>query len=174
MKLVFKLFICYGLCMETSVTSLIGDFTRATRKFNFEYFAAYPNTDEQTAEHMARQLRAIFGRIRLTYETIARGYEGVHTHMQAPHGSLDLSFDKMKIFWLFHDTPFISWSDKLQSFIVKKNDSTLSEEDYILLFYISLQTLEVRNFTQNIPVSMLHDMFLPVADSNLAIWKKNI
>jgi hypothetical protein len=160
--------------METSVMSWIGDFARATRKFDFEYFAAYPNTDEQTAEYMARQLRNIFGSISSRYENMTSGYEGVHIRMQAPHGSLDLSFEKTKIFWLFYDTPFPSWSAQLQSFMVKKNDPNLSAEDYILLFYISLQSVEVQNFTQSVPISMLHDMFSPMAEDNLAKWKKDI
>jgi hypothetical protein len=140
--------------------------------FYREYFAAHPNVTAYE-QVVAAQLSRILANIQFNYETIATGHANPRVRSAAPWGSLDPTFKKGKIFWLFHDTPFISWSVQLQSFIIRKNDISLDDKDYILLFYISLQSSEVRDTAQDIPLTILYDMFMPVAEENLEKWKQN-
>jgi hypothetical protein len=138
--------------------------------FYRKYFAAHPNigADEQVANQLSRILANIY----FNYETIAKGHANPRVRASAPWGSLDPTFKKSKIFWLFYDTPFSSWSDQLQSFMVKKNNGDLDDKDYILLFYISLQSVEVQDGVEGLPLSMLYDMFMPLAEENLKKWKQ--
>jgi hypothetical protein len=74
------------------------------------------------------------------------------------------------VYWLLYDIR-TTFSSQLQSFIIETHDPTLSIEDYVLLFYVSLQSAEVQDAARGLPLSMLSDMFLPVAEENLRQWK---
>jgi hypothetical protein len=60
---------------------------------------------------------------------------------------------------------------EFQFFIINKNNPSLYGRDYILLFYISLQSAEIQDTTHGLPLLMLYDMFTPVAEDNLNRWK---
>jgi hypothetical protein len=75
------------------------------------------------------------------------------------------------VYALFDESDFVSYYRRLRSFIIETNDASLSETDYALLFYISLQGVEVQQAARGLPLSMLYDMFLPVAQENLLGWE---
>jgi hypothetical protein len=83
----------------------------------------------------------------------------------------DSSLGLRLVYWLFHDSNFMENPSKLISFIIEKNDMSLQYTDYALLFYVSLQNEDVQKAARDLPLRLLYDMFLPVAEENLNKWK---
>jgi hypothetical protein len=95
-----------------------------------------------------------------------------HTYGMDANSKLNSSsFKTPRLTWLLCNVTFTDFYAQLQSFMIKLDNPNLSSMDYVLLFYISLQSVEVQDVTRNLPLSMLHDMFSPVAEDNLAKWK---
>jgi hypothetical protein len=134
---------------------------RDGEKFFAEYRSVHPSGDE----HVDKQLYRIFSKIQFEFATVTdrRGPLCVHV----PPGSITLILKSMNIYWLFDGMPLVGSFDKLQSFIIEKNDPSLSDADYLLLFYVSLQSADVQKLAENVPLSMLYDMFMPVAEEKI-------
>jgi hypothetical protein len=146
-----------------SVSKMPGDnrLPRDGNKFFAEYYAVHPNGDRQTGN----ELYALFLQIQVEFKAVTskRG----HTYLHIPFDSITLILLDMNMYWLFDGWPLAGSFDKVQSFIIEKNDPSLSDTDYLLLFYISLQSLEVQKLAESVPLSMLYDMFAPVAEENI-------
>jgi hypothetical protein len=132
--------------------------------FHYEYLITHSNTDKQVVDKLAD----IYAQINFDYQVVADGYGRFYMKMRPGRVKL---FDDMKMYWLFYGMPFADLSSQLRSFIVEKNNPNLSVDDYVLLFYVSLQNTEMRDATQAFPLDMLYDIFTPVAEANLNKWK---
>jgi hypothetical protein len=80
------------------------------------------------------------------------------------------SIENKKIYWLFYGVPFENFVNQLRALIIERNDISLSEQDYILLVYVSLQSDKVRKSLERLPLNMLYDIFSPIADANQKKW----
>jgi hypothetical protein len=83
----------------------------------------------------------------------------------------DEAIDAHKIFWLFNGLSFTDFYDHIQALVITTNDTDLTEFDYAVLIYASLQDDDTRQTFENLPLSLLHDVFTPVAEAKLADWK---
>jgi hypothetical protein len=79
-------------------------------------------------------------------------------------------FNDYKTIWLFHKDGIKIDSDELMDVIIERNDVKLNTSDYILLLYLSHQPEEMRNMTKVLPVSILHEMYDPLADEEISNW----
>jgi hypothetical protein len=136
---------------------------RDGRNFFAEYRSVHPSGNEHV--DVDKQLYRMFSKIQFEFATVTDKRGPVYVHV--PDGSLTLILEDMNIYWLFDGMPLVGSFDKLQSFIIEKNDPDLSDTDYLLLFYISLQNADVQKVTDSVPLSMLYDMFAPVAEENI-------
>jgi hypothetical protein len=148
--------------MDTFTGFTEDDLSTDMSSFYAEYALAHPDIISDLCSALYGKLVGIL----IDCEVIVYGYEAGERI-----GYTDSLFESRKLAWLFYNMNLTGLASQFQSFIIKVNDSSLSDKDYILLFYISLQSQEVQNTAQEIPLSMLHDMFLPVADNNLREWK---
>jgi hypothetical protein len=127
-----------------------------------EYNVLYPHANS----NVSKRLNGVYQTIIFQCEILVDGYEefkqlGVH----------DSFLEANKIFWLLCNIPFNNFPSQLRSFIFDRNDLALSDEDYVLLFYVSLQEEKIQNAIQNLPLSIKYDMFMPIAEENLRQWK---
>jgi hypothetical protein len=130
--------------------------------FSNEYALAHPNGNNNSFPLLYRKL------INVLFECESL----IYVHKTKANTKFNKSyFESGKLTWLLCNITFTDFCAQLQSFMIKLNNPNLSDEDYILLFYISLQSQEVQDATQNLPLSMLRDMFSPVAEDNLNRWK---
>jgi hypothetical protein len=129
--------------------------------FTAEYHIAHPGGDD----YEAFLLFKIFSQIQYEYEIVAD--EDSNFYIRVPSTSVVFILEELKVYWLFNGMPFTDSFKRLQSFIINKNDSALSDTDYVLLFYISLQSVEVQDSTRGLPLSMFYDMFEPIAEENM-------
>jgi hypothetical protein len=111
-------------------------------------------------------LYGVYQSVMFQCELLLDGYEGF-----SELGIGDIFLEGVKIYWLLCHTPFTHFPSQFKSFIIERFDSSLNELDYVLLFYISLQSEGIQNTTQGLPLPMLYDMFMPVADANFEEWK---
>jgi hypothetical protein len=125
--------------------------------FSNEYALAYP----YGSEYSFPLLREIFIAILVMSKIFDNGYS---VYMR-------INYSEDKLYWLFWNIPFMSLSSQLRAFMIKINDPSLSHRTYALLFYVSLQSVEIQKSVEGLPLSMLYDMFLPVAEANLDNWK---
>jgi hypothetical protein len=149
--------------MDTFVGFTKNDLVSSIDSFFDEYALAHPNavTTTRTNSH----LYSTYINILVECKTLASGYQ-FYTRV----GYKTFNFSRNKIYWLLCNASLTGFSSQIQSFIIKTNDPSLSDRDYILMFYISLQNIEVQDAIRNIPLGMLRDMFLPVAEENLKKW----
>jgi hypothetical protein len=89
--------------------------------------------------------------------------------------------NESKLLWLFYSSifPNDSYGDfplRMQRIVIEKNDINLSASDYILLTYLGYQTDELQKSFEGLPLSMIADMFAPIAEMNLEQWydSKNV
>jgi hypothetical protein len=156
--------------MDTFVGFTKNDLVKNVDSFYDEYALVYPDATWDaisgigTERYLYRKLVSILIDCEILVdgykENIRIGYENTVSKMR-------------KLSWLLCNMTLTGLSSQLQSFIIKTNNPNLSDMDYVLLFYISLQSQEVQNATRDLPLSMLHDMFFPVAEDNLREWKLN-
>jgi hypothetical protein len=132
--------------------------------FTTEYHVTHPGGDKQVAE----KLYKVVQRIHQEYEITSDGCDNFH--IQVSSDSLVPLFEELKMYWLFHGVPFTESFRQLQSFVINKNDPNLVDADYVLLFYAFLLGEEVQDATRDVPLSILYDMFLPIAEDNLNKW----
>jgi hypothetical protein len=123
---------------------------------------AYPDGSVETAKELYTIL------INIAYEWEALIEEYKHA---VELSSGDFSLGLRLVYWLFHDFDFMENSSPLRPFVIERNDTSLRDTDYALLFYISLQGEEVQDATRDVPLPMLYDMFMPTAEENLNTWK---
>jgi hypothetical protein len=81
--------------------------------------------------------------------------------------------------WLFYNFPVENFEEKLAHFIIMLSDENEDEvdgdylylEDYVLLFYASLQEGDLKATLEVMPLTMLHDMYdSSVAYANVKAW----
>jgi hypothetical protein len=125
-------------------------------KFLTQYYAVHPNGDNTSGS----ALYFILADIMYEFEILCED-EIAQENVGGFFAGLD------KVYLLFHDVNFGPLCAKLQSLIINRNDLNLSDTDYALLFYISLQGEEIQDITAGVPLSMLYDMFMPVAEEKI-------
>jgi hypothetical protein len=130
------------------------------------FIDAYNLSHPDAGPYIAKSLDRTLGRIFYEYIVVVDGYK---EHIRL--GFKDPFLENQKIFWLLCGIRFTDFSAQFQSFIIEKNDPFLSEEDCVLMFYISLQDAEIQDAAHDLPLSMVYDMFMPVAAENLKQWK---
>jgi hypothetical protein len=149
--------------MDTFVNKAQIILAHDTYLFYDEYNYIYPDAGSDTC----RELYQKFTYILRKCEILVHGYE-----ISIDFGLMGRFEELETVYWFLYDlrssTVFVS---QLQSLIINKRDLTLSAEDYVLLFYISLQNEEIQNATRDLPLGMIYDMFMPVAAENLCQWK---
>jgi hypothetical protein len=138
-------------------------YKRNSQTFLNEYHTVHSYMHADAANHLLNQT---FSRFQYDCEIITDGYE-----RSKRAGLNDSGLEMRKACWLFYNMTFVDFSAQFRSFIIKVNDLSLTEYDYALLFYVSLQSVEVQNATRDLPLSMLYDMFMPFAEENLNQWK---
>jgi hypothetical protein len=153
--------------MDISDTSLPYTVPLRVEEFTANYAAAYPNADKATASIMIRNFED-FGD---DCNIITNGYKYFLSHTRP--GFIDDVLESLTPFFLFYGTHFDDFHLHLQAFMIEMNDPFLDEDDYALLFYASLQDMNIQKTTLNLPLNMLYDMFLPVAEENMKKWKVN-
>jgi hypothetical protein len=79
-------------------------------------------------------------------------------------------FNDYKTLWLFHKDGIKIDSNELMDLIIERNDASLNSSDYILLLYLSHQPEEIKNMTDVLPVSILHEMYDPLANEEIYNW----
>jgi hypothetical protein len=77
--------------------------------------------------------------------------------------------EEIRCLWLFYDFPVHDFHEKLISLILEVDQHSLYASDYAVLLYASL--LEDKTFN-GLPLSMLHNVFDPVAQQNFEAWLK--
>jgi hypothetical protein len=131
-------------------------------KFSDDYCMVHPHNGLVVSS----RLKSLYQGIMLTCEILLDGYKDFK-HLRVH----DDFFEEHKVYWLLCDVSFTHFSSQFRSFIIEKNNTDLDDLDYVLLFYASLQSSEVQNAVRGLPLSMLYDMFNPVAEDNLNKWK---
>jgi hypothetical protein len=136
-----------------------------TYHFVNEYVKAYPDESYDFSSRNASLLYKFFQRIESEYNVIVNGYGNYIP---------DAWLDRIKTSWLLYSmTPFKTFAEQLMHSMIKNYDSSFTQRDYVILFYISLQDKDVQDATRGLPMSILHGIFTPVMDENLGNWKKN-
>jgi hypothetical protein len=149
--------------MATLVDFTRDDLVRDSPAFFTAYFTAHPDGYHYTAS----TLYYVFAGVLTQCRTLLDGYK-----FSMLTGAGYSSFlEGKQIYLLLCDMRFRNFSSQFRNFVIKKNDISLSDTDYILLFYVSLQSAEIQEIIRNLPLSMVYDMFLPVAEENLHRWK---
>jgi hypothetical protein len=72
--------------------------------------------------------------------------------------------------WLFWRENYDDLRIRLRELIITLNDSKLTVSDYSLLLYLSYQKEDIRKTFEGLPLEMLHGIFEPVMDANIASW----
>jgi hypothetical protein len=131
------------------------------------FFDEYDLVHPGAVPNMSYPLFSKFSRIYYECSRLIMGYKkAVESHLITPWD------DYKPVFWILYDERNSDLPSQLRSFIIKTHDLSLDHEDCALLFYISLQDENLQNSIQGIPLSILHEMFLPIAEENLAKWKQ--
>jgi hypothetical protein len=148
--------------MSNPVNSALHSSIKKRDTFLARYAAAYPDNSVDSGEELYVTLMNVMYECK--YLTDEYKYA---TDFSSGDSSLGLRL----VYWLFHDSNFMENPSKLISFIIEKNDMSLQYTDYALLFYVSLQNEDVQKAARDLPLRLLYDMFLPVAEENLNKWK---
>jgi hypothetical protein len=131
-----------------------------------EYRPLYPDADHKDAF----ELCYLFVTIHRHCQDLADGYKALSSGKRYSMVLDSCILKYNKIYWLFYKMPFESFSQQLQSLMIKRNDLSLNTYDYTLLFYVSLQESELQRSVEGLPLSMLYDIFTPIADANQKKW----
>jgi hypothetical protein len=146
------------------------NFTREELDRNLNwFFADYFTVHSDGNNDEANVLYRIFAGVLIEYRTLLNGYKSsLRTGVD-----FSPSLKEKQIYCLFYNMDFMDLASQFRAFVIEKNDISLNAENYILLFYVSLQDEEVQKVTQHLPLNMLHDMLMPVAEENLREWMLN-
>jgi hypothetical protein len=86
-----------------------------------------------------------------------------------------------KMFWLFcntgSETPFPALDDFTEivtQLVLEKNNEFISLEEYAMLIYISYQDEEMKKALKTLPLPMLRDTLLPIAENNKRKWSNQV
>jgi hypothetical protein len=71
--------------------------------------------------------------------------------------------------WLLDGSPVDITDELLATFISNVNDENLTVSDHAILLYVSL--FEEKEF-EGVPLSMLQDVFVPIAHHKFALWSE--
>jgi hypothetical protein len=115
---------------------------------------------------VSNPLFGIYQSVMFQCELLLDGYESF-----LELGMGDTLLERMKTYWLLCNIRFTHFPSQFKSFIIEVNNPLLSDLDYVLLFYVSLQSKETQHTTKGLPLSMVYDMFIPIAEENLYNWK---
>jgi hypothetical protein len=77
-----------------------------------------------------------------------------------------------KAIWLFWKSETTFSPDDLIRLVVELDDLSLTESDYALLLFLSYQDVKTQALIKALPLSMLHDMYEPLAEANFEKWFK--
>jgi hypothetical protein len=90
-----------------------------------------------------------------------------------PKIAFDESVKHNKLFWIFQGVNLENYVERIKFFIIDKHDMSMNAIDYVIPLYIMIQEdLDTRKTLENLPVSMLHDILVPIAESNFKSWVK--
>jgi hypothetical protein len=151
--------------IETIDSSPKDIFTRYANNFGQEYRAVYPNANIAKTFHFSH----LFSHLASGYDAISLGYKELCAHTETVWE--ESFFGGYILYWLLYDTSFTDFYGQLQTFIIEKNDVSLTLEDYILLFYAFSYNSKLNGPFSWIPLSTLRDIFTPLAEENLKKWK---
>jgi hypothetical protein len=84
----------------------------------------------------------------------------------------DLIEESVTSVWLFYNFPVEDIFKKAAIFIINNCHKDINFFDLYLLFYISLQAKDFKDPLKDLSLSLLHDMFIPVVETNLEKWVK--
>jgi hypothetical protein len=151
--------------MNSMNVSIINTPSQYVNEFRSEYCSTHTNVNE----HTLIDLSYMFSLVMQKYDVMSGGYESFNLDNQ--HGLGDALLEEHKILWLFYNIPLTSFSSQLKSFMVEKNNPRLSDKDYTLLFYASLPIQEQETSFEWVPLDMLYEIFIPLAEENMNKWK---
>jgi hypothetical protein len=81
----------------------------------------------------------------------------------------------IKSVWLVCNTDFRMNNSKLKETIQLIDGKLLNENDYALMFFLSCQANEAtQESLKTLPLSLLHDMYDPIAEANYSEWQKTL
>jgi hypothetical protein len=83
-------------------------------------------------------------------------------------------FKETRLLWLFYRNIVEDFDDLLQVILIEHASPKLTANDYILLLYISLEDRKIRKRLKGLPLSMLHEIYEPVADATIENWRKQV
>jgi hypothetical protein len=75
-----------------------------------------------------------------------------------------------KSVWLFVGLDSKDFEERAQNLIIKLNNKELTVSDYAVLLYLSYQDAETRKSFEGIPLSVLHEIFDPLANEKVSEW----
>jgi hypothetical protein len=86
-------------------------------------------------------------------------------------GKLIWLFDQTCVPSIHFDKEYETFSHKMREVILQENNIDLSINDCILLTYLTYQNEYTLGLTEGLSLSLIRDMFEPVADANLNAWR---
>jgi hypothetical protein len=143
-----------------------------TGRFVDLYETVYPQryfTDPTDSSNFARTLENI--------NLIIYIWDDMCSGISDPARILDYHVEKKnptisRMVWLFWNSETILNPEDLIRLIVELDDLSLTEGDYALLLFLSYQDVETQALIKALPLSMLHDMYAPLADAKFEDWFK--
>jgi hypothetical protein len=148
--------------MNTFVDFTMDELGHSADSFIDEYNLVHSDAMPDTAD----DLKARYKQIVFVCEALVYGFKELQDLYFG-----ESFFTSRQAFWLLCHVPFTDFTSQFKSFIIEKNDPTLSREDYVLLFYISLQSAEIQKSIEGLPLDLVYDMFMPIAEKHLDDWK---
>jgi hypothetical protein len=150
--------------------------------FKEAYYKAHPSADPETTfvDYKILEYRYItLFRIyldMLTLSTLSPEEKFKASHIYISKSSA-IQEDN-KLMWLFYtayfpDEPYSDFLPRMRETIIHKNDTNLSAADYALLIYLSYEHNELQEHTEKLPLFMLADIYIPIADRHLESWYKS-
>jgi hypothetical protein len=106
---------------------------------------------------------------RLWFNDMEKGYrEFTTTHFHLSNKLIDSYLEENKGIWLFYKTPTKKFCKEVQMLALEHNNPLLTVSDYAYLLYAS--SLADESFI-GLPLSILHDIFDPIAEQNIKSWR---
>jgi hypothetical protein len=105
------------------------------------------------------------------YANSSKDYLGL-TYSAATKMRINRVAEQHKLFWLFKDMPLDDYSERIKFFIIDKNDAEVSILDYAVLLYVYFQDKNTKQTLEKLPLSMLYDILVPIADENFKSWMR--
>jgi hypothetical protein len=76
-----------------------------------------------------------------------------------------------KCICLFVGAPVENFSEHAQELVISKHDANLNVSDYAILLYTSLHKDTIGDSFEGVPLSLLHEIFDPMADAKWDEWR---